>query len=39
MQQTERDEFKHIASSVKEMYGIDNLVEEALACMVWRTEA
>ena len=31
MQQTERDEFKHIASSVKEMYGIDNLVEEALA--------
>ena len=32
MQQTERDEFKHIISSVKEMYGIDNLVEEAL---VW----
>ena len=31
MQQTERDEFKHIVSSVKEMYGIDNLVEEALA--------
>ena len=26
MQQTERDEFKHIVSSVKEMYGIDNLV-------------
>ena len=31
MQQTERDEFKHIVSSVKDMYGIDNLVEEALA--------
>ena len=31
MQQTETGEFKHIASSVKEMYGIDNLVEEALA--------
>jgi len=31
MQQTERDEFKQIISSVKEMYGIDNLVEEALA--------
>ena len=31
MQQTERDEFKHIVSSVKERYGIDNLVEEALA--------
>ena len=31
MQQTEKDEFKHIVSSVKEMYGIDNLVEEALA--------
>ena len=31
MQQTERDEFNHIVSSVKEMYGIDNLVEEALA--------
>ena len=31
MHQTERDEFKHIASSVKEMYGIDNFVEEALA--------
>ena len=31
MQQTERDEFKHIVSSVNEMYGIDNLVEEALA--------
>ena len=31
MQQTERDEFEHIVSSVKEMYGIDNLVEEALA--------
>ena len=31
MQQTERDEFKHIVSYVKEMYGIDNLVEEALA--------
>ena len=31
MQQTERDEFKHIVSSVKEMYGTDNLVEEALA--------
>ena len=31
MQQTERDEFKHIVSSVKEMYGIGNLVEEALA--------
>ena len=31
MQKTERDEFKHIVSSVKEMYGIDNLVEEALA--------
>ena len=30
-QQTERDEFKHIVSSVKEMYGIDNLVEEAPA--------
>ena len=30
MQQIERDEFKHIGSSVKEMYGIDNLVEEAL---------
>lgn len=30
MQQTERGEFKHIVSSVKEMYGIDNLVEEAL---------
>ena len=27
MQQTERDEFKHIVSSVKEMSGIDNLVE------------
>ena len=31
MQQTERYEFKHIVSSVKEMYDIDNLVEEALA--------
>ena len=31
MQQTERDEFKHIVSSVKEMNSIDNLVEEALA--------
>ena len=31
MQQTERDEFKHIVSSLKEMNGIDNLVEEALA--------
>ena len=31
MQQTERDEFKHIVSSVKEMYGIDNLVGDALA--------
>ena len=31
MQQTERDEFKHIVSSVKKMYVIDNLVEEALA--------
>ena len=31
MHQTERDEFNHIVSSVKEMYGIDNLVEEALA--------
>jgi len=31
MQQTERDEFKHIVSSVKEMYDIYNLVEEALA--------
>ena len=31
-QQTERDEFKHIVSSVNEMYGIDNLiVEETLA--------
>ena len=28
MQQTERDEFKHIVSSAKEMNGIDNLVEE-----------
>ena len=31
MQETERDEVKHIVSSVKEMYGIDNIVEEALA--------
>ena len=31
MQQTESDEFKHIVSSVKEMSGIDKLVEEALA--------
>ena len=31
MQQTERDEFKHIVSSVKEMCAIDNLVEDALA--------
>ena len=31
MQQTERDEFKHIVSSVKEMYGNGKLVEEALA--------
>ena len=31
MQQTERDEFKHIVSSVKEMNCIDNIVEEALA--------
>ena len=31
MQQTERYEFKHIVSSVNEMCGIDNLVEEALA--------
>ena len=31
MQQTKRDEFKHIVSSVKEMFGIDNLVEEVLA--------
>nr|CAB3267958.1 zinc finger MYM-type protein 1-like [Phallusia mammillata] len=31
MQQTERGEFKHIVLSVKEMYGIDNLVEESLA--------
>ena len=30
-QQKERDGFKHIVSSVKEIYGIDNLVEEALA--------
>ena len=30
MQQTERDEYKHIVSSVKEMYGIDNFVEETL---------
>ena len=27
MQQIKRDEFKHIVSSVKEMYGIDNFVE------------
>ena len=31
MQQTEKDEFEHIVSSVKEMFRIDNLVEEALA--------
>ena len=37
MQQTERDEFKHIVSYVKEMFGIDNLVEEVLAWMttIW----
>ena len=31
MQQTDRGKFKHIVSSVMEMYGIDNFMEEALA--------